>query len=280
MAIIKGAKNAEVVPPDKFTWKNEPSARLQSVKVGDKDKGRKKSFSRKVARQATQEHVNEKSRQAAKGSNNKSKQPNPLRFANKVHRGITGTNSAFSTNKANLVFMGGMALIIASGASSHRLRDIFRDALNPNAAITSGNSGRLWHNIKIILVQLIWVIGLTFLSRLSNPLSNIFLVIISGMFLLWLIRNPQVFILLNAISEDGNTSTSSTTISGLVNQLNTSQSPLVNQPLYPTSLFPNNPNTSIPSTPVQPNPLAPNAAYQNVLNALKYGGGGGSRGVK
>lgn len=252
-------------------------SKIQIVGQGtEKGDTKKDSFAKETAKKGTQAHVEERARQSARKGNSRNS-PNVLRGISKLHHGVTGSTSAFSRANPNLIFVGGLGLIVASGFSSHRIQNIFHDALNPNDAIAN-HPQRMWQSLKVIGVQLLWVFGVTFLSRLSAGFANFMLVVIIGIWILWLMRNPETFILLNAASQDDTSTSQQNSISTLATQLNNSQ--LVNSNLYPGSLFPQNPNTTSPQTTPTPNPTAPNSIYQNVIKSLRGGGGGGSRGVR
>lgn len=271
------AKDVEIVG-------KTPSPKVQPFKASDtmipikgtsKENKNKKSFSKKTAQEAGAEYTKQKARNAANKGNKKSNTPNLLKGVGKFHRGITGSGTVFSPASPNIIFTAGIGLIIASGISSKRIPQIFRDSLSPQDALAH-DPQRLWRNLKITFVQVGFIFGITILSRMFPGISWFFLIVIGGTWLLWLMRNPELLFLLSEISQDGTTSQQGS-ISTLAAQLN--NTPISPSNLYPGSIFPQNPNTTAPQTSVQPNPLAPNAIYQNVLKALK-GSGGGSRGVR
>lgn len=107
-------------------------------------------------------------------------------------------NSPFTD--PNIIFMLGIGLILASGWSSGRLKELFALILFSPANLA--RPGELTKQFRIILVQVLFVFLLTITGRAIPPLARIWLVVIIGMWLLWIMRNPEMLKLLNEASKD------------------------------------------------------------------------------
>jgi hypothetical protein len=122
-------------------------------------------------------------------------------------------NSPMTT--PNIIFMLGLFLIIAAGFKSARFKTLWNDIWNKPAAQQSpgqigSSASDLLNQFRIIGLQLVWLFAMTVIARAVPPISRLFLIVIAGMWLLFLINNPQVLQWLNA-QEQAATGTSSTT---------------------------------------------------------------------
>lgn len=105
-----------------------------------------------------------------------------------------------------------MGLIIASGWSSGRIPFIFKNAWNSGTA--QANSKDWWTQIKVVLGQLIFLFILTVTARAIPPLARIWLVTIIGLWILWLMKNPQALLILNGfVNPPGSATVPKTTAS-------------------------------------------------------------------
>lgn len=116
--------------------------------------------------------------------------PNKTQPFKKFHTLAAGEtrNSPF-TNPNLIFFVGGALLIVADAA---RIKKVFRYAWGSNAlADASKNPVDFWASLKVILVQLIFLFLITMSARVIPPLGRMWLIILIGMWILYLMKNPQ-----------------------------------------------------------------------------------------
>lgn len=145
----------------------------------------------------------------------KNKQSPPKQHANnsaisefhKTHRILTGTSNYVSPVSSNIVFLAGSGLILASGWP--RIKAIFNAAWNPTFA--KANPNIITNNLRIIGVQILFVAGMTFTARLFPALGRMWLIMLLGTWILFLMKNPQIFKLLQVAGATNTTSAVSAT---------------------------------------------------------------------
>lgn len=106
----------------------------------------------------------------------------------------TGETRNSPMTDPNVIFWLGIGLIVVSGWSSGRLKNIFSIAW-------SGQSAQDYQNwfttIKVTGSQFLFLFILVITARAIPPLARIWLVIIAGMWILYLMNNPQMLQILN-----------------------------------------------------------------------------------
>lgn len=104
-------------------------------------------------------------------------------------------NSPFTN--PNIIFFTGGALMIV--ADLGRIKTVFQYAWgNKTVADASKNPGDFWANLKVILVQLLFLFLITMSARVIPPLGRMWLIIIIGLWILFIMRNPQILKVLQA----------------------------------------------------------------------------------
>jgi hypothetical protein len=117
-----------------------------------------------------------------------------------VHHNVVGTHNYASTVSPNLVFMLGGGLIIF--ASSKRIKTVFEYAWgNKTVADASKNPSDFWHNLKVILVQLFFIFLITMSARVIPQLGKMWVIVLIGLWILYMMRNPQIFKLLQVAGQ-------------------------------------------------------------------------------
>lgn len=107
----------------------------------------------------------------------------------------TGETRNSPMTDPNILFWLGVALIIFAGWSSGRIQFIFSNAINPVLAQKNGSS---WFTqIKVFASQFLFLFIMVITARAVPPLARIWLVMIGGLWVLYLMKNPQVLQLLN-----------------------------------------------------------------------------------
>lgn len=123
--------------------------------------------------------------------------PHKTRPFKAFHNAAAGETRNSPYTNPNLIFFAGGALMIA--ADLKRIKKVFQYAWGNNAlADASKNPADFWANLKVILVQLVFLFLITMSARVIPPLGRMWLIIIVGLWILFLIRNPQILKLLQA----------------------------------------------------------------------------------
>lgn len=95
----------------------------------------------------------------------------------------------------NIIFFAGGALLVA--ADIKRIGNVFKYAWgNKNTKGGYNSPVDFWQGIKVILMQLLFLFVLTMSARVIPPLGRVWLIVIMGMWILFLMKNPQVLQLL------------------------------------------------------------------------------------
>lgn len=132
-------------------------------------------------------------------------------------------NSPFTD--PNILFWLGIGLIIFSGFSSGRIKDLFSMAWN------GGESGKWFTTIKVVGSQFLFLFLMVITARAVPPLARIWLVIIGGLWILYIMKNPQIVQLLNWTSVGA---TSQAQYNSIVQQLANSMNTATNNPVGST----------------------------------------------
>lgn len=133
--------------------------------------------------------------QAKQNKPNKVGRPKSFHPFRSFHNAAAGETRNSPTTDPNIIFFAAGGLIVVSSWS--RITTVFSYAWgNKTTHDAAKNPEDFWSNLKIILVQLLFVFLLTFVARIAPPLARIFLVIVIGTWILYLMRNPQVLYLL------------------------------------------------------------------------------------
>lgn len=126
----------------------------------------------------------------------------PIRAVKGFKTAATGETRNSPMTNPNIIFWLGIGLIIFSGYSNGRIKRIFGFATG-NAG-SENNDPRNWlTDIKVFGSQFLFLFILVITARAIPPLSRIWLVIIGGMWILYLMKNPQILQLLNWTSVNG-----------------------------------------------------------------------------
>lgn len=165
---------------------NNPSSSNQQ-QTNNKSNAKQKSSTPK----STKASVNTKSNRSA----GRPRKPHPFRTFKNAATGET-RNSPFTN--PNIIFLVGGSLIIASQWT--RIKKAFGYAWDVNKIIADG-PGTFYNDVKVIGVQVLFIFILTITARAVPALGRIWLVIIGGLWILWLMRNPEILQLLQAASE-------------------------------------------------------------------------------
>ena len=120
------------------------------------------------------------------------------------HRAAAGETRNSPMTSPNIIFWLGIALIIFSGYSNGRIRRIFSFAFNGPASPQEKSVGSWLTDLKVFGSQFLFLFILVITARAIPPLSRIWLVMVGGMWVLYLMKNPQVLQLLNWTSQGGN----------------------------------------------------------------------------
>lgn len=159
---------------------NQSNAQTNSSQSGNKQSGNKQSAQSNIR---------------VKRPVGRPKESHPFRSFKNAATGDT-RNSPFTN--PNIIFLVGGSLIIASQWT--RIKKTFGYAWDVNKIIADGPSV-FYNNIKIIGVQVLFIFILTITARAVPELGRIWLVILGGLWILWLMRNPQILQLLQVASE-------------------------------------------------------------------------------
>lgn len=125
------------------------------------------------------------------------KETHPFRAFHKAAAGET-RNSPYTS--PNLIFFAGGALMVA--ADWKRITRVFQYAWgNKTVADASKNPTDFWANLKVILVQLLFLFLITMTARVIPPLARMWLIVIIGLWILYLMKNPQVLKLLQVAGQ-------------------------------------------------------------------------------
>lgn len=127
------------------------------------------------------------------------KQPQPLKSFKNAATGET-RNSPYTD--PNVLWWLGITLIIASGWSSGRLSTVFKLAWNPENF--ASNSIEFMNALKSTGFQVLFLFILVVSARAIPPLGKIWLVIIGGLWIMWLIKNPQIIQTLSTTAQNLN----------------------------------------------------------------------------
>ena len=133
-----------------------------------------------------------------------------LRTGRKFKTATTGETRNSPTTDPNIIFWLGVSLIIFSGWSSGRIKSIFTFAwhgvaIDSRGKLSFGEDAGQWATDLIHFgSQFIFLFIMVITARAIPPLARIWLVIIGGMWILYLMKNPQVLMLLNASSATPN----------------------------------------------------------------------------
>lgn len=130
-----------------------------------------------------------------KRSAGRPKESHPFRSFKNAATGDT-RNSPFTD--PNIIFLVGGSLIIASQWT--RIKKTFGYAWNVNKIVADGPSV-FYNDIKVIGVQVLFIFILTITGRAIPALARIWLVILGGLWILWLMRNPEILKLLQVASQ-------------------------------------------------------------------------------
>jgi hypothetical protein len=122
------------------------------------------------------------------------KRTRPFKTFHTLSAGET-RNSPFTN--PNIIFFAGGALMIAADIA--RIKKVFQYAWGGNAlADAKKNPSDFWANLKVIIVQLVFLFLITMSARVIPPLGRMWLIIIIGLWILFLMRNPQILKMLQA----------------------------------------------------------------------------------
>lgn len=124
-----------------------------------------------------------------------------VRSAKNYKIAATGETRNSPMTDPNIIFWLGIGLIIFSGWSSGRIKNIFAGAWN---GAHGQDSYTWWTDIKIFASQFLFLFVLVITARAIPPLARIWLVIVGGLWILYLMKNPQVLQLLNWTSVGAN----------------------------------------------------------------------------
>lgn len=103
-------------------------------------------------------------------------------------RAATGETRNSPMTDPNIIFWLGISLILAAGWTSKRIPNLWTFATNPGSG---ANAGDFLGSIKSTFVQLIFVFLLAISARAVPPLASIWLILLIGLWTLWLIKNPS-----------------------------------------------------------------------------------------
>lgn len=121
----------------------------------------------------------------------------PFRTFHQLSAGET-RNSPFTN--PNLIFFAGGALMVA--ADWNRIVRVYQYAWgNKTIADASKNPGDFWSNLRVILVQLLFLFLITMSARVIPALGRMWLIIIIGLWILFLMKNPQILKLLQVAGQ-------------------------------------------------------------------------------
>lgn len=116
------------------------------------------------------------------------------------HEAAAGETRNSPYTNPNIIFFAGGALLIA--ADIERIKKVFGYAWgNLTVADASKNPLDFWKNLKVILSQLLFLFIITMTARVIPPLGRVWLIVIIGLWILYLMKNPQVLQLLQAAGQ-------------------------------------------------------------------------------
>lgn len=122
------------------------------------------------------------------GGAGRPKSTNPFKSFHTAAAGET-RNSPFTN--PNLIFFVGGALLIVADAS--RIKKVFSYAWGRNPALSAAkNPADFWGALKVILVQLVFLFLITMSARVIPPLGRMWLIILIGLWMLYIMKNPQI----------------------------------------------------------------------------------------
>lgn len=127
------------------------------------------------------------------------KQTNPFKSFKTASTGET-RNSPYTD--PNIIFWLGFILIIASAWSSGRLSTVFKLAWNPENFVS--NTDQFMSAIKSTGLQLLFLFMLTVSARAIPSLAKIWLISIGGLWIMWVIKNPQILQALSSAAKNTN----------------------------------------------------------------------------
>lgn len=117
--------------------------------------------------------------------------PHKTKPFSSFHEAAAGETRNSPYTDPNIIFFAGGALMIA--ADIKRIKTVFEYAWgNKTAADASKNPSDFWANLKVILVQLLFLFLITMSARVIPPLGRMWLIVIIGLWILFLIKNPQI----------------------------------------------------------------------------------------
>lgn len=125
------------------------------------------------------------------------RKPLITRIPSGFKKASTGDTSDNPGTTSNIVFILGIGLIVASGFSSQRIQNALKWAWGMNGLDPSPFTNFL----RITGVQLLAIFILSFISRASPNIGRIFTVVLIGVWILWLMKNPQITKLLAAAAK-------------------------------------------------------------------------------
>lgn len=133
-----------------------------------------------------------------------------IRLAKGFKYAATGDTSAAPGTSSNLFFIMAIVLVVASGWSSGRIQELFKSAWNTGTMNDANSADVFVEDLRITGTQLIFVFFISFFGRAFPVVGRASVFMILAIWLLWLMKNPQILILLNNASQKGSTKTSST----------------------------------------------------------------------
>lgn len=120
---------------------------------------------------------------------------NPVvKIASGYKQAATGVTRNSPFTDPNIVFWLGIGLIIFSGWSSKRIINLFSMAWNGGSVKGTKD---FFTTIKIIGSQFLFLFILVITARAFPPLARVWLIIIGGLWILYIMKNPQIVQLLN-----------------------------------------------------------------------------------
>lgn len=135
-----------------------------------------------------------------KNSSRKVGRPHKVRPFKAFHTAAAGETRNSPFTNPNIIFFAGGALMIA--ADIQRIKKVFSYAWGNNALNDAKkNPSDFWANLKVILVQLVFLFLITMSARVIPPLGRMWLIIIIGLWILFIMKNPQI---LKALQTAGN----------------------------------------------------------------------------
>jgi hypothetical protein len=97
-------------------------------------------------------------------------------------------NSPFTN--PNLIFFTGGALLIV--ADAQRIKKVFQYAWGANTVQDAAkHPADFWAALKVILVQLVFLFLITMSARVIPPLGRMWLIVIIGLWILYIMKNPK-----------------------------------------------------------------------------------------